>query len=72
MRELPKGLHGFIIRAHRVNALLFLISTVPAGIASSRAGEPSVVVYLPLIFLLGLSLTGTYQLLMPWIRRYRR
>ncbi len=61
----------YITRVHRVSAVLFLISTVPAGIASARGGDPSPVVYIPLVFLLGLTLTGTYQLVMPWIRRHR-
>ena len=58
-------------RVHRISAVLFLVSIVPAGVASF-AGDPdspSPVVYLPLFPLLGLALTGIYQLVDPWISR---
>ncbi|MEA3136311.1 MAG: hypothetical protein QOC71_592, partial [Thermoplasmata archaeon] len=28
-------------------------------------------VYLPLLFLFPLIITGTYQLVLPWIRKYK-
>lgn len=60
-------------RAHRVIAVLFLLSIPPAGYVSLSAtgGEVSPVVYLPLFPLLGLTLTGGYLLARPWIRRLR-
>jgi hypothetical protein len=60
----------FIRRFHRVNAVLFLVSIPPAAFFSFAAagGDPSPVVYIPLLPLLGLTLTGTYQLVMPWVR----
>ena len=63
----------FVRRVHRVNAVLFLVSIPPAGFFSFSAtgGDPSPVVYIPLVPLLGLTLTGIYQLVMPWVRRRR-
>ena len=63
-----------ITKVHRVAAGLFLLSIVPAGLASAQAGaggEPSPWVYLPLPFLFTLILPGTYQLVAPWVRRAR-
>lgn len=62
---------AIITRIHRIAAILFLLSVVPAGWASMRGGEPAALVYLPLLFLAGLSLTGIYQLAAPWARRYQ-
>lgn len=58
-------------RAHRVIAVLFLLSIPPAGYYSLSAtgGEVSPVVYLPLFPLLGLTLSGGYLLARPWVRR---
>ncbi|MHB1260256.1 MAG: hypothetical protein ACYC2H_00930 [Thermoplasmatota archaeon] len=60
-----------ITKVHRVGAGLFLLSIVPAGYASFTGNVESPLVYLPLPFLFVLILTGTYQLVMPWIRRRR-
>lgn len=68
---MPGKADVLITRIHRVSAVLFLLSIVPAGFASAKGGDPSPVVYVPLVFLLGLTLTGTYQLVMPWVRRRR-
>jgi hypothetical protein len=61
----------FIRRVHRVSAVLFLVAIPPAGFASATGDEASPLVYIPLIPLLGLTLTGIYQLVMPWVRRRR-
>lgn len=63
--------HTVLRRSHRVIAVLFLLSVPPAALASNTAGDPSAVVYLPLFPLLGLTITGTYLLLRPWVRRLR-
>jgi hypothetical protein len=62
-----------VTKVHRISAGLFLVSILPAGFASFTGdpAHPSPVVYVPLIFLFGLTLTGTYQLVVPWIRRRR-
>ena len=57
-----------ITKGHRVSAGLFLLAMIPAGYASFKGDTP----YLPLPFLFALILTGTYQLVAPWIRRARR
>lgn len=64
---------GFLRRAHRVIAALFLITIPPAGYFSFTAtgDDVSPVVYFPLIPLLGLVLTGSYLLVRPWIERLR-
>jgi hypothetical protein len=64
---------AFIRRVHRIFAILFLLSIPPAGYASFTGdpASPSPVVYVPLFPLLILTLTGTYQLVMPWIRQIR-
>lgn len=67
------GADAFIRRLHRIVALLFLLSIPPAAY-SSFTGDPtapSPFVYLPLVPLLILTLTGTYQLVAPWVRRRR-
>lgn len=60
-------------RAHRIVAELFLLTIPPAGYFSLSAtgGEVSPVVYLPLLPLFGLILTGGYLLVKPWVRRFR-
>jgi hypothetical protein len=65
--------HGIIVKVHRWCAGLFLLSVVPAAYASFTGDpdSPSPLVYLPLPFLLVLTLTGTYQLVIPWIRKRR-
>ncbi|SHL38194.1 hypothetical protein SAMN05444342_3721 [Haladaptatus paucihalophilus DX253] len=65
--------HTFLRRAHRVIAILFLLSIPPAGYFSfsTTGGEVSSVVYLPLFPLLGLILTGGYLLIDPWIKRFQ-
>jgi len=61
-------------RAHRVVAVLFLLTLPPAFFASARGGDPadpSPLVYLPLLPLLLLTLTGLYLLVRPWVLRAR-
>lgn len=60
-------------RAHRVVAVLFLLTVPPAGYFSLSAtdGGVSPVVYLPLFPLFGLVLTGGYLLVRPWVSRLR-
>lgn len=62
-----------INKIHRWSAGLFLLAILPAGYASFTGDpeSPSPLVYLPLPFLFALILTGTYQLVLPWIRRRR-
>ena len=64
---------AFLRRVHRISAIFFLVSIPPAGYASFTGdpNSPSPVVYLPLFPLLGLALTGVYQLVEPWISRNR-
>ena len=62
-----------IRKTHRVVAGLFLLTIVPAAYLSFT-GDPNAphpLVYAPLFPLLLLTLTGTYQLALPWTRRRR-
>jgi hypothetical protein len=63
----------FLRRTHRVIAVLFLLSVPPAGYFSITAtgDDVSPVVYFPLLPLLGLTLTGSYLLVRPWVQRLR-
>jgi hypothetical protein len=65
---------GSIVRkAHRIFALLFLL-TIPPAAYFSLTGDPntpSPFVYLPLFPLLFLTLGGIYLLVSPWIRTLR-
>ena len=63
----------FLRRVHRVIAALFLITIPPAGYFSLAAtgDEVSPVVYFPLLPLLGLTLTGSYLLVRPWVQWLR-
>ena len=64
--------HRIITKIHRVCAGLLLLSMVPASYVSlvvKDAEHP--LVYLPLLFLFPLIITGTYQLVQPWIRKAR-
>ena len=65
--------HVVITKIHRVCAGLLLLSMVPAAYFSFTGdkAEPSVWVYLPLLFLFPLIITGTYQLVLPWVRKAR-
>ena len=62
-----------IRKTHRVVALLFLLTIPPAAYFSFTGDpeSPSPFVYFPLFPLLVLTLTGTYQLVEPWVRRRR-
>jgi hypothetical protein len=60
-----------INKVHRVSAGFFLLAILPAGYASIQGDAGSPLVYLPLPFLFALILTGTYQLVLPWVRRRR-
>jgi uncharacterized membrane protein YfhO len=63
--------HAVITKIHRVCAGLLLLSMVPAAIVSFQGSKTSFFVYLPLLFLFPLIITGTYQLVLPWIRKYK-
>lgn len=62
-----------ITKVHRIAAAVFLLTIIPAAYFSFTGDpeSPSPFVYLPLFPLLFLIITGTYQLVMPWIRRSR-
>lgn len=62
-----------IRQTHRVVAGLFLITFVPAAYFSFTGdpASPHPLVYAPLLPLLLLTVTGTYQLVKPWTRRRR-
>lgn len=62
---------AIITKIHRVCAGLLLLSMVPAAIFSFRGEQSSPFVYLPLLFLFPLIITGTYQLVLPWVRKSR-
>lgn len=66
-------LHAVVTKIHRVCAGLLLLSMVPAGYASFTGDKahPSFWVYLPLAFLFPLIITGTYQLVRPWVLKAR-
>lgn len=60
-----------ITKIHRIFAGGLLLSMIPAAYFSFRGGSPNFWVYLPLFFLFPLILTGTYQLVLPWVRKAR-
>lgn len=60
-----------ITKVHRVCAGFLLLTMLPAGYASFQGGKPVILVYLPLLFLFPLILTGTWQLVAPWVRKAR-
>ena len=60
-----------INKIHRVSAGLLLILMVPAAYVSFQGDQESVFVYLPLAPLFALIITGTYQLVLPWVRKAR-
>jgi hypothetical protein len=66
-------LHEFLRRAHRVVAILLLLSMPAAGYASFTGDptSPSFWVYVPLAPLFLLIITGTYMLVRPWILSFR-
>ncbi len=63
--------HPVIRKIHRIGAGLFLLSIIPAAIVSFQGDKTSPWVYAPLPFLFVLIITGTYQLVKPWIVRMR-
>lgn len=58
-------------KIHRVCAGGLLLTMIPAGYVSFQGDKESVFVYLPLAFLFPLIITGTYQLVLPWVRKAR-
>ena len=64
---------GVIRKIHRIAAGLFLLSIPPAAYFSFTGdpAAPSPVVYIPLFPLFALTITGTYQLVLPWVRKNR-
>ena len=68
------SVESVVRRTHRIVAGLFLLTIVPAAYLSFT-GDPSSphpLVYAPLLPLLFLTVTGSYQLVLPWTRRRRR
>ena len=63
--------HRVITKIHRICAGGLLLTMIPAAYVSFQGDQASVFVYLPLLFLFPLIITGTYQLVLPWVRRYR-
>jgi uncharacterized membrane protein YadS len=62
--------HAVLVKLHRIAAALFLLAIPLAAYASFTAeegAEPSFLVYLPLFPMLFLIITGTYQLVRPWV-----
>jgi len=60
-----------IRKTRRIVAGVFLLAIVPAAYLSFTGdpNSPHPLVYAPLLPLLLLTLTGTYQLVKPWTRR---
>lgn len=61
----------FLRKAHRIVAIGFLLSIPPAAYYSIRGDASSPFVYLPLVWLLGLTVSGVYMLVKPWVRSWR-
>jgi hypothetical protein len=60
-------------RTHRILAVLFLL-TIPPAAYFSFTGDPAAphpAVYGPLLPLLLMTITGTWMLVRPWIKRSR-
>jgi peptidoglycan/LPS O-acetylase OafA/YrhL len=67
------SVESVVRRTHRVVAGIFLLTIVPAAYFSFT-GDPDAphpLVYAPLLPLLLLIVTGSYQLVLPWTRRRR-
>jgi hypothetical protein len=60
-----------INKIHRVCAGGLLLTMIPAAYVSFQGDATSPFVYLPLLFLFPLIITGTYQLVLPWVRKAR-
>jgi heme A synthase len=67
------SVESVVRRTHRVVAGIFLITIVPAAYFSFTGdpNSPHPLVYAPLLPLLLLIVTGSYQLVLPWTRRRR-
>ena len=67
------SVESVIRRTHRIVAGLFLLTIVPAAYFSFTGdpNSPHPLVYAPLLPLLLLTVTGSYQLVLPWSRRRR-
>jgi len=67
------SLDSIVRKAHRIFALLFILTIAPAAYFSFTGDPeaPSPFVYLPLFPLLFLLLGGTYLLVAPWVRKAR-
>ena len=67
------SVESVIRRTHRIVAGLFLLTIVPAAYFSFTGDptSPHPLVYAPLLPLLLLTVTGSYQLVLPWTRRRR-
>jgi uncharacterized membrane protein YadS len=66
--------HAVLVKLHRIAAALFLLAIPFAAYASFTAeegAEPSFLVYLPIFPMLFLTITGTYQLVRPWVLKAR-
>lgn len=66
--------HAIIVKLHRIAAALFLLA-IPFAAYFSMTGDdtsdPHPLVYAPLLPMLFLTLTGTYQLVRPWVLKAR-
>ena len=67
------SVESVIRRTHRIVAGLFLLTIVPAAYFSFTGDptSPHPLVYAPLLPLLLLTVTGSYQLVLPWTRGRR-
>ena len=64
--------HHVITKIHRICAGGLLLSMIPASwFALVVKDQESFFIYLPLLFLFPLIITGTYQLVLPWIHKRR-
>lgn len=64
--------NAILRKGHRIGAGLFLLAMIPAGIASAQGNIESPWIYAPLPFLFALTLSGTYMLVSPWVRKMRK
>ena len=58
-------------KIHRICAGGLLLTMVPAAYVSFKGNLTPLLVYFPLVFLFPLIITGTYQLVLPWVRKWR-
>ena len=62
-------------KVHRVIAVLFLLAlpfAIYGTVTTKDPADPSPLTYFPVPFLFLLTITGTWLLVRPWIRKRRR